>query len=857
MRKAQKKQAEAFIKLLEEAHDEAAAALRKGKRETAGQILADCQAGAVSLGEMVEATEGEGTNTVSLLEEYCEMLYEAHGEAAGGGGNPGGMIRRLRRQLVRVGNSIKNDIPVRYEIVFMPYKASMWDSLESVWQAAQADPDCDAYVVPLPYYERKPDGSPGALHYEGDLFPEGVEVTHYRAYKLEERKPDAIYIHNPYDDVNIVTSVYPEFYSRELKQHTQCLVYIPYYATAGGMSEAQAMCPAYLHADYIVIQAGQYRKFFDKGIPDEKFLALGSPKFDSVIHRCQNPPEPPKGWAEKMEGRKVYFYNTSLGGMLGNTEAFLKKMEYVFSVFRGREDACLLWRPHPLLESTFASMRQEYKPWFDRLKEGYIREGWGIYDDTPDIENTIALSDVYIGDSGTSVTSLFGVAGKPLFIMNNYIQSLPEGDDWRGERVNLSIDVEGNNRYQVTANNQLWFSEKNDYHYKFYMDLESGYSGGGYYMRAVEMGNRIYIMPRNAMHFLIIENKKIRKIQLRERALRGDAFYSYYCDEKYIFLFPFRYPQVIRFTIKTEKIEYIEGIQPFYIREVNGEWKTGGIVKYGNEVGFASPEDNQFLFVDIVTLHMRVIGSHSLSNLGTQSIVPDGDDLWLLPINGMTITRWNPRTGDVREYDCIPEGFQSVRWPYEIACREHPFGNMAFSKEGEKENIVISPCWGNMYLTLNRESGKMEEWKPPVGYTNRGKNGYFISGGIGGFIVMVPQRGKADCYLWHAPERRLYNVNIDTKEYSEVEIEYDMRDLHEHEPGFMEASEWMQYCLSENVFNSLKNLLDGTIMGNQFDRERQLKSYEKINANTGGTCGQNVHAFVMRELSDRAQKNQI
>ena len=97
MRKAQKKQAEAFIKLLEEAHDEAAAALRKGKRETAGQILADCQAGAVSLGEMVEATEGEGTNTVSLLEEYCEMLYEAHGEAAGGGANPGGMIRRLRR----------------------------------------------------------------------------------------------------------------------------------------------------------------------------------------------------------------------------------------------------------------------------------------------------------------------------------------------------------------------------------------------------------------------------------------------------------------------------------------------------------------------------------------------------------------------------------------------------------------------------------------------------------------------------------------------------------------------------------------------------------------------------------------
>ena len=35
---------------------------------------------------------------------------------------------------------------VRKEVVFLPYKASMWDSLESVWKAAEEDPDCVAYV---------------------------------------------------------------------------------------------------------------------------------------------------------------------------------------------------------------------------------------------------------------------------------------------------------------------------------------------------------------------------------------------------------------------------------------------------------------------------------------------------------------------------------------------------------------------------------------------------------------------------------------------------------------------------------------------------------------------------------------
>ena len=217
-----------------------------------------------------------------------------------------------------------------------------------------------------------------------------------------------------------------------MKKYTECLVYIPYYATSGGMAEGQALCPAYVYADYIVTQHESYRKFFDERIPDEKFLAFGSPKFDRIIHMCQNPPEIPDDWEETIKGKKVYFYNTSIGGMLENTESFLKKMAYVFQQFEHRKDACILWRPHPLLESTFASMRKEYKAEYDVLKQKFIDHKLGIYDDTPNIENSIALSDAYIGDAGSSVTALFGVVGKPLFILNNRIHRLPEKDDWKG-----------------------------------------------------------------------------------------------------------------------------------------------------------------------------------------------------------------------------------------------------------------------------------------------------------------------------------------------------------------------------------------------------------------------------------------
>lgn len=863
MRKTQKQEIETLLGQMEEAHEQIKEYIEQGSIPPAMELLEDCQTGGVTVGTLIESTEGEGHPAVVLLEDYCELVYQIYQklEEDYKEVNKNKVYKQLRQKLIKVANSVKNDIPTRIEAVFLPYKASMWDSLESVWMAADADPNCDAYVIPIPYYDKNPDGSFREMHYEGDLYPENVPITKYDAFDFEQHRPDMIYTHNPYDDSNFVTSVHPFFYSDNLKKFTDCLVYIPYYATAGGMSEGQALCPAYLNVDYIVIQAEKYRQYFDKRIPDEKFLVLGSPKFDSVINKCQHPSAPPKEWnlnnaqLEKMQNCKVYFYNTSIGGMLGNTESFLKKMQYVFDIFKGRNDACLLWRPHPLMESTFDSMRKEYKEQYLELKKKFVEEDIGILDETPDIEKTIALSDVYIGDSGTSVTSLFGVAGKPIFILNNYIHSLPEKDDWRGERISLQFNGWGDDRYQVTNNNQLWYSEKNDYHYKYYMDLETGYSGSRYYLRALEIGGNIYVLPCNAQNLLIIKDRKIRKIEFKKFVVQGSAFFAGEPDEEfqYLYLYPNKYPFMIRFHLKSEKIEYIEGVQPFNVRMVEQEWKIGGSAWYKNEIIFASPADNQFLFINVNTLETKVCSCNSKSTLGTRGIVVDGDDLWLIPFNGMTIIRWNFKTGEVREYSDVPETFKVLKWPYEYECEEHPFAGIAFfenDKETDEENLtIISPSWGNMYLSFDKETGQMEEWKLPMGSANRGKNEYFMTDVMGGFVITQQQLGKADCRIWYAPERKLFDFNVFTKEYQEVEIEFDYNDLLEHEPGFMEESEWMQYCLPENALNSLKDLLDNKITGNQFDREQQLKAFSNVNVNTSGTCGKTVYEFVKGKIS--------
>lgn len=395
------------------------------KKEALIQLLSDCQDSAISIGETMEKLYGEGTETVSELESYCENLYqmtlvlEKPGQAKE-------LAGVLTKELLQIRRLIEKEVPNRIEAVFLPYKASMWDSLESIWRAADADPECDAYVIPIPYYDRDPDGSFREEHYEGRSFPEDVPITRYDEYDLSIRMPDVIFIHNPYDGGNYVTSVHPYFYSKNLKNFTDKLVYVPYFVLNGeGLNEAMATPPAVLYADYIIAQTEKERedyirycsKLYPQGKFEKKVLALGSPKIDKVRSVNRDNVKVPKEWLERIEGKKVILYNTSLNGLLNGNEAYLEKMRDVFLVFQSREDVVLLWRPHPLMESTLLSMRTELYTQYMDLKKWFQEEAIGIYDDTADMYPAIGISDAYYGD-WSSLVWLYRETGKPVMIQD-------------------------------------------------------------------------------------------------------------------------------------------------------------------------------------------------------------------------------------------------------------------------------------------------------------------------------------------------------------------------------------------------------------------------------------------------------
>ena len=84
MRKAQKRQALDFVKLLGQAHDTVKKNIEKREATQAMELLGQCQQGAIELGNLIESTEGEGFSTITVLEEYCELVWQIYEEISQG-----------------------------------------------------------------------------------------------------------------------------------------------------------------------------------------------------------------------------------------------------------------------------------------------------------------------------------------------------------------------------------------------------------------------------------------------------------------------------------------------------------------------------------------------------------------------------------------------------------------------------------------------------------------------------------------------------------------------------------------------------------------------------------------------------
>jgi hypothetical protein len=340
--------------------------------------------------------------------------------------------RRLMLEILQLEiTALRKEREVKKLIIFLPYKASMWDSLESIWRAAAADKArCETHVIPIPYADRNPNGTAAEWHCEANQFPSDVPVCDWRAYpinRLRDMHPDVIFFHNPYDDCNFVTSVDAQYYSRNLKTCTDNLVYVPYFVTGHTIAPHLCQVSGIMNADKVIVEnediKAAYEQNYPGGNPPEgKFLALGSPKFDRVLSVKREDFVLPDSWKQIIKGKKIILYLTSLTAALENTEYLCRKLRSVLGYFKEHQnEAALWWRPHPLMEATFKAMRPQYYEEYRAIVEQYKKEAWGIYDDTADLDRAIVCSDAYYGDP-SSVVWLYRATGKAVMIEDYMIR---------------------------------------------------------------------------------------------------------------------------------------------------------------------------------------------------------------------------------------------------------------------------------------------------------------------------------------------------------------------------------------------------------------------------------------------------
>lgn len=418
-----------MLDLFEQAHASIVMAGEEGNWQEVVYLTEDCQDGAIALGTKIEEVKGEGNIVVKILEEYCELLYSIHETILADGSADINVVADILNDIIyRMKLELEKNLFNRKEIVFLPFKYDYWESFRSVWKTACDDPEADVYVIPIPYCNKGVDGSKSEFHCDADRYPENIKICDYNTFDFGLHHPDMIYIQNPYDDYNVGISVHPFFYSSNLKQYTDKLIYIPYFTIdeirktdERAVNSLAYFCttPGVVNADIVFVQSESMRQSYiealtkfageeTKAIWEEKIVGLGAPAYDDLLEEYDLS-SLPADWKhilcdESGNKKKTILYYAGLGQLLEHEMDMIEKMKRSFAIMKENKNVALIWNlPEKTCKIIEKSKPQLWNALWELIEE-YKAKGYGIFDDAADIKQIVPLCDGYYGDASSYIS---------------------------------------------------------------------------------------------------------------------------------------------------------------------------------------------------------------------------------------------------------------------------------------------------------------------------------------------------------------------------------------------------------------------------------------------------------------------
>ncbi len=395
------------------------------------QYLVQVQQLVIDMGTLIERVKGEGTKTVNRLEQLCEDIYQL----SVGDGNID-----IIADIKEAKGAFELELQNNKETVFIVSKAEQWKYAQWYYLKNKAMQDVDIYIIVVPYYYKKYDGSCYDYKYELEEVRQIVKningtdenVIGYQQFDIALHHPETIVIQNPCDEWNNATTLQEEYYSRTLQKYTEKLVYIQSFEveefTANSYREWHNMkyyctMPGVIRADEVYVQSENMRDVYI-----EKLIDFSNIKYKEIweekVHKCNLLFENyiTKNDKKDCHRKKIAFY-VQVGSVIQYGKKMIEKLKSVLGVLQNNKDKVeLIWifdRGH---EEYLKKNEERLEKRYSDLKETMERDGIGrcIYRDEMRVSEIVDMCDAYYG-SESRLALDFWMKKKPVMIMKTDI----------------------------------------------------------------------------------------------------------------------------------------------------------------------------------------------------------------------------------------------------------------------------------------------------------------------------------------------------------------------------------------------------------------------------------------------------
>lgn len=690
---------------------------------------------------------------------------------------------------------IEYSLDNRYKVVLFPYKYAMWDSMESIWLAANQMPNVECVVVPIPYYSKDSEGNFVELKYEGNLFSEEIPILDWQEFISGELKYDLAITHNVYDEFNRVTSIHPFFYAKNLHNIAKEVAYVPYFCTNKLYDPMHLTLNGYQYCDFIIVQNEFVKEQFLRTPYYNKIIVLGSPKIDCLINYQKNN-RIPKKLSHIYGDKKIIFFNVSLSYLLNNKNVAYEILDLVNRLSKFK-DIFLVYRPHPLFESTLQSMRPEQLETYQLCKKIVASKDNVLIDNELNLNELIIASSAYIGDANSSIVTLFACLGKPIFILRKenrrkeiideaFFDVLVSDNRFLYFSSTLGAICEWNKR-ENTLEKSLQVNQN-----KFFIQQLTN---------MIEDDEFIYFTPFNSQELVILnkKNETIEKVKL-SNSLRN----NYCCIFKInnsIWLIPLKEQKLTEYNITTHQITYYSEVLDEL--DINNEevYSVRAACVVNNKLYITSTTNNNVIIFDTDTKEFEVKQIQS-NNQGYWDMLFDGKDIWLCPNVGHEIIRWNIKTNKSVVLANFP-----MRFEFNKGNKEY-FAQLV----DVEEEILVFPKKANMIIKIEKATNKISEWQTDLPYqegsriddSHNWESNYYFAKKVGNTICAMTAYDHTlllfskDGQIIDKQKFELSLLEIDNH-YSQITTPKELHDCYFVENNALSIEKFINDIIDENI----------------------------------------------------------